>query len=264
MILGLIKVNKRRRMKLYQPNTNRTKAAAVADLNLRGLYRLGGIAALLSIMLVLADTIISFGGGDVNPEALTAIDWYTMFEGSRLMGLRMLGLINVISLTIGIPLYFCLYVTHRKEWEIFASLALILYLVGAAVYISNNAAVPMYVLSNKYALAVTNAQQALLAAAGEAIVAKGADFTPGSFVGFFFTEIAGIAFSCIMLRGSVFGKAAAYSGILGFLLLTIFTVWLTFFPVLFEAAMVVAMIGGVSTMIWNVLVARRLLNLALG
>ncbi|MDF2522008.1 MAG: hypothetical protein K0R84_2636 [Clostridia bacterium] len=101
-----------------------------------------------------------------------------------------------------------------------------------------------------------------MAAAGEAIVAKGADFTPGSFIGFFFTEIAGITFALTMLKGRIFSKAEAYSGILGFGFLTVFTVWLTFVPAMFEAAMIIAMVGGLSSMVWYILVGRRLLKLA--
>lgn len=227
----------------------------------RGLYRLGGAAALLSLLLVLADIMISFGGADVNPDTLTATDWFALFKDNKLMGLRMLGLINVISLTVSIPLYFSLYTVHRQAFRTLASIAMILYLVGAAVYISNNAAIPMYVLSNKFMEAATDVRRTLLAAAGEAIVAKGADFTPGSFIGFFLTEIAGITFSFVMLKGGVFSKVASYFGIVGFVFLTVFTVWLTFVPVLFDAAMVIAMIGGLSSMAWYILVARRLLQL---
>jgi hypothetical protein len=246
---------------MFEGKLNQIADTKTADTGLKGLYRLGSAASMAAILLVLADIIISFGGRDVNPDTLTAIDWFKLFQDSRLFGLRMLGIINIISLSISIPLYLALYAAHRRICNTYAVLAMILYLIGAAIYISNNAAIPMYVLSSKYTVAATDAQRTLLAAAGEAIVAKGADFTPGSFIGFFFTEVAGIAFSYIMLRAGVFSKAAAYFGILGFVFLTVFTIWLTFIPVFFEIAMVIAMVGGLSSIFWNVLVARRLLQL---
>ncbi len=46
-----------------------------------------------------------------------------------------------------------------------------------AVYIANNAAIPMQALSGKYAAAGTETQRALYAAAGETILARGEDFT---------------------------------------------------------------------------------------
>lgn len=245
-------------------NSNQIVDIAAADSNCRGLYKLGGFAALTGILLVLIDIAVSLRGGDINPDTLTSVDWFTLFQESKLLGLRMLGLINIISLTISIPLYLALYTVHRQVFKACTALAMILYLVGAAIYISNNAAIPMYVLSGKYMTAAADAQKALLAAAGEAIIAKGADFTPGSFIGFFFTEIAGMIFSYIMLRGGIFSKAAAYLGMLGFGLLTVFTIWLTFVPVFFNVVMIIAMVGGLSSMAWNALVARRLLQLGLG
>ena len=93
------------------------------------------------------------------------------------------------------------------------------------------------------------------------MIARGADFTPGSFVGFFLTELAAMGFSLIMLRSRVFGRAIAYLGIVGFVFLSIFTICSTFFPALFAAGMIVAMIGGLSGMFWYTLVAFRLLRL---
>ena len=93
------------------------------------------------------------------------------------------------------------------------------------------------------------------------MIARGADFTPGSFIGFFLTEIAAIGFSLTMLRSRVFGRATAFLGIVGFTLLSIFTVCSTFFPALFDVGMVVAMVGGLSGLAWYILVAFRLLCL---
>jgi hypothetical protein len=119
----------------------------------------------------------------------------------------------------------------------------------------------MSALSSKYASATTDSQRTLLAAAGEAMIARGADFTPGSFVGFFLTEIAAIGFSLIMLRSGVFGRAIACLGIVGFVLLSIFTVCSTFFPSLFEMGMIIAMVGGLSGMAWYMLIGIKLLRL---
>lgn len=59
-----------------------------------------------------------------------------------------------------------------------------IYLVGIAIYASNNVAIPMALLSNNWYAAASEAQRSTLAAAGEAMLARGEDFTPGSLVGF--------------------------------------------------------------------------------
>lgn len=226
-------------------------------------YRIGGVAILVAIPIYLLDIGISLTvrGADIRPDALTAIDLFALYQENWLLGFRTLGLINVATLTISIPLFVALYGVHRREWGAYVMLALIIWLVGATVYISNNTALPMSVLSGKYAIATTDSQRALLVAAGEAMIARGADFTPGSFLGFFLTEIAAIGFSLVMLRSGLFGRATAYAGIVGFGLLTIFTISSTFFPALFDVGIVVATVGGLLGMAWYILVAIGLLRM---
>lgn len=225
------------------------------------LYKLGAVAALFPVLAFTLDIAISMGGEDYNPAGLTAVEWFSLFQENGAAGLRALGLINLISLTVSVPLYLAIFAANRERFLPYAALALAVYLLGAAVYISNNAAIPMYVLSGKYALATTDLQRSILAGAGEAVLAKGADFAPGSFVGFFLTELAGLGFSVLMLSNQDFGKATAAAGILGFGLLAVFTIWTTFFPVNFELSMLVAAIGGLSSVLWYLLVSRNLFRL---
>jgi hypothetical protein len=92
------------------------------------------------------------------------------------------------------------------------TLAAILSFIGEAVYTANNKALPMLALSNRYAAASTDAERAQLATTGQAMLAKGEDFTPGSFAGFFLTEVAGIVMGITMLSSRVFGHLTAGRG----------------------------------------------------
>jgi hypothetical protein len=227
------------------------------------LYRLAGATALLAILVALTDISLTFlPGGAGQPGRMTAIDWFSLFQDNWFLGLRNLGLLpNILTLCLLIPVFLALYAVHRHVDRPYAALAMILSLLGTAIYLSNNAAFPMWALSAKYAAAGTEAQRSLLAAAGEAILARGEDFTPGSFTGFLFAEAATFVISFVMLRGGIFSRATAYAGIVGGLFLTVFTIWSTFIPVLFELAMIVAMIGGLASIVWYVLTARRLFQL---
>jgi uncharacterized membrane protein len=229
--------------------------AETVDFGWKGLYRLAGAAAVTAALVYTLDVVLTFGGGNFKPGALAAVDWFTTVRATGFMALRDLGLLNVISLTVLIPVYLALYGAHRQSDRAWAALALALFSIGAAVYLADNAALPMLFLSHKYAAATTAAQRSLLAAAGEAILARGEDFVAGAFSGFILTELAGAAMSLVMLRGKVFGKAAAYAGLLAFVPLTIFTVWTTFIPVGMNVAMLVAMVGGISSLVWFILTA---------
>jgi hypothetical protein len=243
---------------------NHITDAEPADSSWNWIYKIGGVAALIAVLIFVLDIALIFGGENIRYGALSAIDMFTMFQGNRLVGLRYLGFMNIISLTVSIPLFFALYAAHRLTYKAYAALALILYLVGVAVYVANNAAIPILVLSAKYAAATTDAQRTLLVAAGEATLARGEDFTPGSFYGFFLPGFTTILFSFILLRGKIFSRTTAYIGILGFALMLLYTMWATFVPVLYDGAMVLAIVGGLLSVAWYILVARRLFHLGRG
>lgn len=231
------------------------------DTNWKNLYKIAGVAVLIAVSLMLLDIITTIMSKEsIEFGTSTAVNWFTIFHNNWFSGLRNLGLLNVMEMTLTVPMFFALYTAHRSVNKTYAALAMILSLAGMAIYISNNAAIPMFVLSSKYA-AATDAQRSLLAAAGEALLARGEDFTPGAFMGFFLGEVANITIAFVMLRGRIFSKATAYTGIFGVALLTVYTIWVTFIPVLQSLAMVFAMIGGPLSTVWSVLVARRLFQL---
>jgi hypothetical protein len=238
-----------------------------ADPGWEELYRLGGVAALIAVLVALLDIVLSFlpGERDVEPGRLSSTEWFARFEKNRLLALRDLGLWNVINTILALPFYLALYGTHRRTRnQPLAALAAILSFIGAAVYIANNKALPMLALSKKYAAASADDEGDRLVAAGQAMLAQGEDFTPGSFVGFFMTEAAGIVMGIAMLRSRLFGRLNAVAGIAGSGLLLAFTVWVTLVPAAFRRAMALAMGGGVLSMVWNILTARRLFRLGRG
>ncbi|MFT3894257.1 MAG: DUF4386 family protein [Anaerolineales bacterium] len=230
----------------------------------RSLYKLGGIAALLAIVVALTDIALTFlPAGAEQPGTMTAVDWFHLFQNHWFFGLRNLGLLpNILTLLLMIPLFLSLYLVHQQENQPYAALALILAVVGTAIYLANNAAFPMWALSTKYALASDDTQRSLLAAAGEAMLARGEDFTPGAFIGFALTETATIVMSVVMLHGKVFSRVAACAGLLGGILLTLFTIWATFIPYGFASSMVLAMIGGLCSIVWYILTAHKLFQLS--
>ncbi|RJQ28418.1 MAG: DUF4386 family protein [Peptococcaceae bacterium] len=242
---------------------NQVADAETADSAWKTLYKVAGVAALVAMSANLLDVILGFGETEIfTYGAKTATDWFALFRDNWFKGLYTLGILNIVYMTCMAPIYYALYGAHRRKNSTAAALAMILFLVGMTIYISNNAAIPMLVLSGKYAAAATDAQRTLFAAAGEAVLAQGEDFTPGSFIGLILSGIAAITISIVMLRGRIFGKPTAWIGIAGFSFLSMFTILSTFVPALYLIAFYVfGMIGGLLALSWFLLVARRFFQL---
>ena len=158
-------------------------------------------------------------------------------------------------------MFFALCMAHWKVNPKYSALAMIISFIGIAVFYATNRAFAMLDLSTQYAAASTDAQRAVLEAAGQALLAVGKSHTPGTFIGFFLSEIAGILISFVMLRGGIFNKLTAYMGILGFGMLLVYEISQSFVPALLGIALIFAVIGGLLNLVYYGLIAHRLLRL---
>jgi hypothetical protein len=225
------------------------------------IYKIGGMAAMSAVLVALLEIVITFLPGGNTPQE-TVLDWFTLFQENWFMGLRNLGLLNIFLNTLGILTYFALYAAHREDPnQGYAALAIIISFLGIGVFLATNRAFPIFALSKQYADATTDAQRAVLEAAGQSMLSVGQSHTPGTFMGFFLSEVAGVVISIVMLRSKIFGTITAYAGIFGFGILSVFEFFSSFVAGLSSVAMILAMLGGLLSMAWYILIARRLFQL---
>jgi len=243
--------------------TNQTSDTEVTDSRWKSLYKLGGVAAVVVVLVAVTEIVVTLfpGGGRTDPGSMTVVEWFILFQDNSFMALRNLGLLNIIMTILGIPVFFALVGAHRRVNMQYAALAMIISFIGVAVFLATNRAFAMLDLSNQYAAATSDSQRTMLTAAGQAMLSAGQSHTPGTFLGFFLSEVAGIVISVVMLRGKVFSKASAYVGVLAFGLLLVFEVCSSFVPALFDVAMVFAVGGGLLSMAWYILITLRLFRL---
>jgi len=257
---------------MAQLTLNQVMAAETQESSPNGIYKIGGVAILMAFLVALLDTCLTFLPAATTPDPGkgTAIDWCVLLQKDWFLGVRGLGLINIVGSVLLFLVFVALYTAisevapHPPANKVYAALAVILLGVGSTIYIANNPALPMLELSHQYSSAVTEVDRNLLVISGQALLVRGEDFTPGAFPGFFFNEAAGILMGWVMLRCGLFSKLTVWSGVLAFTCLLIFTIWSTFVPVFYAAAMMIAMAGGLLSMVWNILVARQLFKLGRG
>ena len=226
------------------------------------ILRLGGVAALIAVLLGVLEIAITFlPGGNTSQE--TVVDWFLLFQENWFMALRDLGLMNMLVNSMGILSFFALYAAHRgSAYKPYALLAMMIAFLGIGVFFATNRAFAMLDLSIQYAATSSDTQRAALEAAGLSMLTVGRSHSPGTFLGFFLLETAGLIFSFVMLRSGIFSKSAAYAGLLGFGILLVFEVFSAFISGLSDIAMLIAGLGGILSMIWYILIARRLFHLA--
>ena len=229
----------------------------------QSIYIIGGVFTIITLIGVTLDVIIgNVTGGNLSELPQTAVERFVQFQANPWLGLYNLDLLNTVNQIFFIPGYFALYAVQRKTNSAYALLALIVFLVGTTVFVAANSALPMLELSHKYAAATTESQKTLLAAAGEAMLARGAHGSLGVFFSFFLPNIAGLIMSFAMLTGKVFSKTNSYAGIIGSALMMLYVVLVTFAPGVKDMATAFAMPGGLLLMAWMIMFTIRLFHVA--
>ena len=97
-----------------------------ADSRWKWLYRVAGVASLISLVIIPIQVIIFI----VSPPPSTAIGWFSLFQNNKLLGLLTFELLIVVSNALAIPMYLAFYVALRRGSESFMAIAMVIGLVG--------------------------------------------------------------------------------------------------------------------------------------
>jgi len=230
--------------------------------NWKNIYLWGGIAAFLSLGLSLFDISLTMIPGwepSTVPDNLPG--WFSQFQSNAWLGIRNLDFLNMIIAAIGILLLLALFGAFQQTNFSYATLALTLGLIGATLIIANNAALPMFGLSRKYA-AATDTERIVLEAAGESLLSRGEHGSKGIFIASLLSSLGTLLMSVAMLDGKVFKSSTGWVGIIGMIFLIAYTIGTTFIQNIGEEIIaLIAMPGGLLIIYWDVVVGRRLLSL---
>jgi hypothetical protein len=222
----------------------------------KSFYYLGVLCVFSATAVMLAEIFIT-ALPDGAPIQLTSKQLHEMYNRNWFMGMRYMGLMNMIASTLMIPVFFSLFGAHRNTNGVLAAFALVIALISYTVFLSDNVSFSILLLSKKYAVANEIERTALITAT-ETLFSKGASHTPGTFPGFLLGLIGSILFNIVIIKGKVFKKITGIIGVIAFLFLLIFEVLSSFISSLYMQAMIFAMIGGISVIVWYILVGLEL------
>jgi hypothetical protein len=188
---------------------------ANVDAGWTGLFRTGSAAALL----ILALMPVQIGVWLTWPPPSTVDGFFALFARNWLLGLLSLDLLYMLTNALMLPLLLALCVAQWRVSRSGSAIAFTLGLTSVAIYFASTVAVDMLLLSNQHAAATTDAQRMMLLAAGEAMLAT---YKGTAFAAYYLMNGAALLVTVtVMLKGTVFGRATAYAGLLSGLLMVV-------------------------------------------
>jgi hypothetical protein len=234
---------------VLRPGQHRAEAirAGAVEAEWRWLHRIGGVAAVLLVVLTVLHAGVFFVAG----LPTTVAEWFALFQESALLGLLAFELLMVAYVVVSVPVVLALYAALRRASPSLMAAFLALSLIGIGAFVAARPGFEMLSLSQSHAAAATAAERSVALAAGEAMLAT---FHGTAFwVSYVLGSLTGLLVAAAMLRSGVFGRATAYLRIASSALdLGLFVPTIGLFLSL----------GSVlCLLVFNVLVARRLLHL---
>jgi len=185
--------------------------AEAADSAYNSLYKLGGAAAWIVVLLTLGEVI----GFAFYPQPSTVSGWFTLLQSNRFIGLLDFWGLEVPMYAMFALVFLALYVVLKRASEGRMAIAITLALLGIGIFLATNNPFSMLSLSNQHAAATTEAQRSALLAAGQALLANTGQRAVGGFnMGLFLVSVAGLIVSSVMLQSRTFSRGTAFIGIL--------------------------------------------------
>jgi len=230
------------------------------------LVRLGAAAALLAGILFRRNlgAEIELFSPVSSPE--TVSNWFALLQNNRLIGLAYLNIFDLVHYGLAGLVFLALFVVLRRTNKSLILISTTSGLVGITVYFASNTALSMLALSEQYISAAAETEQAMLIAAGNALLAinrfsgPGANPGAGGYISLLLIAVAGLIYSVVMLQGKVFNRTTAIVGILAGSLDLAYCIGFAFIPKIGAEQMALLFIpaAGLFWMIWYILVGWRL------
>jgi hypothetical protein len=217
---------------------------------------MSGVAAFLMLVAALVTMVVFVTLG---AEPATPAEYFELLAKNRLVGLLRMDLASLATVGLYYFLFFGLYAALRDRQGPLATFSTALGFAGVTLWFANHSAMSMVTLGDRFARAATSAERERLTAAAEAVLASDVWHSTGTAVGGLLLLGAGVLVSVAMLRSGLFGKVAAFSGVLanGLDLLHI----LINMVAGGNQGDILMAVAGPCYLVWFVLLGRRLLAL---
>ncbi len=194
---------------------NHVDGNTTAGTNWNDLYKIGGWAAIVMLVLIPIQIIVFV----ISPPPASVEEFFALFQKNWLLGLLSLDLIYILNNILLSLIYLALYQALKQTNAALMTAALMLGLLGIAAYFASNPAFEMLSLSRQYAAATNPTQQTILLAAGQSQLAS---FTGTAFdVYYVLNGVMLLILSWVMLHSPLFSKATAWWGLASGILMTI-------------------------------------------
>jgi hypothetical protein len=189
----------------------------------------------------------------------SALEYFNVFNESSFIGLYNLDFLNLLNVffisTYVILLLIILWGKSKK----LVFITIILSISGSILFILNNGALKMMNLSNQYFSTDSSNLMAGYLNEAETILELSSHGSVSVFYGYFILSVANILLALILFRTGLIKKSISILGLIGYGMLSLYLVLITFVFELNTLIMGIAGIAGIIVLIWQFYLAKILI-----
>ncbi len=229
-------------------NTNSLKS--------KNLYVIGGVAAILQLVTILAYAVLI---GVLGPKPTGAEEYFAIYQVSPLEAVLRGDFMLLILIGLYLGIFPALYASLRRLSPVYTALATLFTIMAVTGTFVTESTFSLLHLGEQYVTTNNDALRTQLLAAGEAVIASDMWNSSGAYMGGILLQGSGVMISIIMLRSKDFSKVTAYSGLLGNGFDLIQHIIHPFAP---SISVFIMMFMGLFYFVWFPMLGRDLLRLA--
>lgn len=225
------------------------------------IYKIGAASALTAAILFrrnIGAEVSLFTGPNVMPHS--AAEWFSLLQTNPFVGLSFLAIFDLVNYTLVGLVFLALAAALWPAHKSLVTIALASGLVGIAVSFATNVSFSMIALSRQYATTASEAQRAILLAAGQTLLATSGAMSnfpgTGTYLSYLFVSLAGVIFASLLLPSH---RLTAVAGLIAGGCDLAYCLTFAVSPVL---PVVFMSCGGAFWMIWHILVGIQLMRLS--
>jgi hypothetical protein len=241
----------------------------LSDSGWKLMYKTGGVAAILAGVLFRRNLGVEIALFHPLKQPTSVIEWFELLQDNRLLGLAYLNLFDLVNYALLVLMLLALYGALRGANRAIMLIATTCGLIGMSVYFATNTALSMLSLSGQHAGAASEAQRAMLEAAGQSLLAlnrfssPGAQPGSGGYLSLLLVAISCLLIGLVMLKGRTFNRLTAVIGLLAAVLDLVYCIAFISLPGADSELLSLLFIpaAGLFWMVWHILVGWRLYQL---
>lgn len=236
-------------------SSNKTADVEIADPRWRDLYRIGGMAALLQLVAILA---VIVARAVLGPKPDTVEEFFAIQRASPLAAILRGDFLLLFLIGGYLGTFPALFLSLRRSSPVTVSFATLFTFVAVILSFSTESTFSLLHVGNQYAAATGEVIRSQITAAGEAVIASDGWNSSAGYMTGILLQGGGVMISLVMLRSRDFSKVTAFAGLLGNALDLVQHVLHPFTPAL---SATIQMVMGPFYFVWFPMLARDLFRL---